>query len=45
MSESGSEELDSITEDTTYLRAGVRNCHLRGTSTLFIQKECGPCAQ
>jgi hypothetical protein len=29
MSESGSEELDSITRDTTYLRAGVRNCCLR----------------
>jgi hypothetical protein len=29
VSESESEELNSITRDTTYLRAGVRNCRLR----------------
>jgi hypothetical protein len=28
-SESRSEELIIYTDDTTYLRAGVRNCHLR----------------
>jgi hypothetical protein len=29
MSESGSEELLVLHRDTTYLRAGVRNCRLR----------------